>query len=134
MADWSWRVVATTTDVLALSVLAWALVEVAHPGAYVVEGLDLVLVVAYLAICVGIWGRTLGNLVAKTAVVDTETGAGIGLARAAIRAACIVAFIFTMVLIALDVFWPLGDPRRQSLHDKAATSIVVRTGSWSRRG
>lgn len=45
----------------------------------------------------------------------------------------VVSFLstFTALFALLDVLWPLWDPRKQALHDKAAGTVVVRgSGSW----
>jgi uncharacterized RDD family membrane protein YckC len=82
-------------------------------------------------------GQTLGNRVATTRVRDASTGAMLGTLQATIRT-LIVMFYFVgayalpraIFLVALGVgvvdnLYPLFDARNQTLHDKAAHTIVV---------
>jgi uncharacterized RDD family membrane protein YckC len=34
---------------------------------------------------------------------------------------------FTVVIWVLDMLWPLWDSKRQTLHDKAVGTVVIRT-------
>lgn len=78
---------------------------------------------------VGSRGQTPGKQVLGIKVVDaTDQRSPIGYVRAFRR------WLFTALLWALftapgvvDHLWPLRDARRQTLHDKLARSIVVRT-------
>ena len=82
-------------------------------------------------------GQTIGKRVLRIRVVDDATGKPLdaqrGLTRAVLPLAFGVASIlgdstFTIALLAnlLDGLWPLWDPRKQTWHDKAAGSVVVR--------
>lgn len=71
-------------------------------------------------------GQTVGKMVMKIQVRDEATGGPIGYGKAFIRwivalllqAACYVPGI-------VDVLFPLWDPKRQTIHDKAANSLVI---------
>jgi uncharacterized RDD family membrane protein YckC len=55
------------------------------------------------------------------------TGDPIGYARAFLRWLVSAALWWVLYVGGLvDVLWPLWDDRNQSLHDKAANSVVVR--------
>ena len=72
-------------------------------------------------------GQTLGKMALSLQVRDARTGGPIGLGRGFLRS--LVATVLWLVLVLpglLDVLSPLWDPRRQSWHDKAAGSVVVR--------
>ena len=78
-------------------------------------------------------GRTWGKRILGIRVVSDETGALItrsqGAARAGVVAALSLASNFILglgILSILNVLWPLWDQKRQTWHDKAAGSIVVR--------
>jgi uncharacterized RDD family membrane protein YckC len=71
-------------------------------------------------------GQTLGKMALKIRVVDAKTGGPIGYGKAALR--WFVAAILWWVLYIpgiVDVLFPLWDAKRQTLHDKAASTVVV---------
>ncbi len=73
------------------------------------------------------WGRTLGQAMMRIYTVDELQGrTPIGPSRAAVRS--LVAGILTVVPLAafVDLLWPLWDRRNQTLHDKAAGTVVLR--------
>jgi len=84
---------------------------------------NLVLSVAYFSIFEGSRGQTLGGMVANVRVVDADTGALIGIPRAIWRN---LVRIVSGFVLALGYLWMLWDPRKQTWHDKAANSVVVR--------
>jgi uncharacterized RDD family membrane protein YckC len=98
--------------------------NVAVPSSQLLEfyGVTLVVWVGYL----GLFGsskrgQTIGMLIYGIAVRDERDGGQVRVGRAALR---------SLILIVLfgfffDCAWPLWDPRRQSLHDKAARTLVV---------
>jgi uncharacterized RDD family membrane protein YckC len=48
---------------------------------------------------------------------------------AVLRLLCTVGLGFVPVVGgALDLLWPLWDPQRQTLHDKAVGTFVIKTG------
>lgn len=72
-------------------------------------------------------GQTLGLMAMGTRCVDANTGQAIGYGRAAVR-----WLVWEVLLLALligrllDVLWPLWDGRNQTIHDKAASTVVIR--------
>lgn len=87
-------------------------------------------------------GQTWGKRILGIRVLSDETGGLITRAQGAARAGVVAAltlignfalgdgdsFYATLnILATLDVLWPLWDRKRQTWHDKAAGSIVVRT-------
>ena len=76
-------------------------------------------------------GQTIGNRAAKTRVVSASSGDSLTFKTSIIRWLVIGAFSFSylfyvgVLLAPLDYLWPLWDPRRQTLHDKIAGTIVV---------
>jgi uncharacterized RDD family membrane protein YckC len=77
------------------------------------------------------WGQTLGKRALSTRVVSAYDGSPIG-GVAAVKRAAVYALIPVIPLLGtffavLNDLWLTWDRRRQCLHDKAASTIVVRT-------
>lgn len=71
-------------------------------------------------------GQTVGKMVMKIQVRDEATGGPIGYGKAALR--WIVALVLSILCYIpgiVDALFPLWDPKRQTLHDKAANSLVI---------
>ena len=56
-------------------------------------------------------------------VIDADTGALIGIPRGIVRN---VVRIVSGLVFGLGYLWMLWDPRKQTWHDKAANTVVVR--------
>jgi len=71
-------------------------------------------------------GQTLGKMVMKIAVKDEATGGSIGYGRATVRW-LVATVLWNLCFLPglIDHLFPLWDDRRQSLHDKAARSVVI---------
>ena len=68
-------------------------------------------------------GQTPGDAALGIRVVDIESGEVIGYGRAFGRALVSIA---SGLVIAIGYLWMLWDPRKQTWHDKAVSSIPVR--------
>lgn len=95
----------------------------------VVVGYLLALAVnlAYQVLMLSGGGQTVGNKAVHTKVVDATTGALPGTGQVVIR--WVVMFALGLLLgvgTLLDYLWPLWDSRNQTIHDKAAQTIVIR--------
>jgi uncharacterized RDD family membrane protein YckC len=128
LAGWWRRVAATIVDGLIIGIpLSIILVagNVPAAGRDLIEG--IVQVVYQILMLGGAGGRTIGNRAASTITVDAQTGAPCSYNRATPRA--IVQFVLSVTIIGgiLDIFWPLWDRQNQTLHDKAAGTVVLRT-------
>lgn len=95
-------------------------------------GMVVMPLLVYFAI--GIWnkvwlpakrGYSIGQGVMKLRIVGPE-GNLVPLGTLAIRLLITVAFGFVPFLPLLDLLWPLWDDRRQTLHDKAVNTYVVK--------
>jgi uncharacterized RDD family membrane protein YckC len=98
-------------------------VTITRQGALLVVLIVLIYTTAFIG---SSRGQTLGMMVARVKAVDGLTGAPIGHARALGRGIfeyLMIVFVFPW---ALDMLFPLWDPRRQTLHDKVARSIVIK--------
>jgi uncharacterized RDD family membrane protein YckC len=72
-------------------------------------------------------GQTIGMMAVRARAVDAVSGAPIGYARALGRV--LVEYLLLFVLVApwvLDMLFPLWDSRRQTLHDKATNTVVIK--------
>jgi uncharacterized RDD family membrane protein YckC len=130
LADWTVRAVATSLDVVVLTVAQGVLRTVGFSpvGLFVC---DWVLVFGYLS--VGAWlGATLGNVATRTRVVDERGGGRLSFLHAARRTLCLLGLLVTLIGAVVDVMVPHLDSRRQTLHDKAGHSLVIRSGRFFR--
>jgi uncharacterized RDD family membrane protein YckC len=82
----------------------------------------------YDTVMIGSRNQTFGKMALGIKVVDADDRAPIGYARAFRRWLSTAALwaLFTVPGV-LDHLWPLRDRRNQTLHDKLARSVVVRT-------
>lgn len=94
------------------------------PGTVVVT---LLIGALYAGLMIGLRGQTLGMMAVRVRAVDATTGQLIGVWRAIGRDLLerLLGFLFFLPLV-LDLLFPLWDPRRQTLHDKATNTVVVR--------
>lgn len=125
LAGWWLRVGATIIDGLVL-IIPNILLDFAfgRAGEY---GLGQVLFAAYTIIMLGRLGQTVGNMAVHTRAVDAVSGEIPGYGKAAIRWLVLLVLNITVIGGLLNIFWPLWDRRNQTLHDKAAGTLVVRT-------
>jgi uncharacterized RDD family membrane protein YckC len=68
-------------------------------------------------------GQTPGDAALGIRVVDIDSGAVIGYPRAFGR--CLVSIVSGLVIV-LGYLWMLWDPRKQTWHDKAVSSLPIR--------
>jgi uncharacterized RDD family membrane protein YckC len=73
-------------------------------------------------------GYSVGQGLMKLKVVDSH-GNLVPMGTCVLRLLCTVGLGFVPVVGgALDLLWPLWDPQRQTLHDKAVGTFVIKTG------
>jgi uncharacterized RDD family membrane protein YckC len=140
LASWGRRLAALLVDITVLIlVIAVALlaagVSAEELRARMREGETLLVVVLFLipeaiyyTALIGSRSQTLGKMALGIKVVDAESRSPIGYARAFTRwlSTATLRALFTIPTV-IDHLWPLRDPRNQTLHDKLARSVVVRT-------
>lgn len=140
LAGWGRRLAALLLDtaILGLVVAATVLAAGVQPDDLrerIRDGETMLLVVLFLVpeaiyqtAMIGSRNQTLGKMALGIAVVDAESRSPIGYPRAFTRWLSTAAMraLFTVPTI-VDHLWPLRDPRNQTLHDKFARSVVVRT-------
>lgn len=71
-------------------------------------------------------GQTVGKMFLRIQVRDAALGGPIGHRRAFLRRLVGETLLLLRFPWIIDLLFPLWDKRRQTLHDKAAGSIVVR--------
>lgn len=125
LAGWWARVGATIVDGLVLLIPNILLdLALGRAGEY---GVGEVLYAAYVIIMLGRLGQTVGNMAVHTRAVDAASGQIPGYGKAAIRWLVLLVLNITVIGGILNILWPLWDSRNQTLHDKAAGTLVVRT-------
>jgi uncharacterized RDD family membrane protein YckC len=81
----------------------------------------------YAWVMLGIWGATIGKMAVGIAVRRGADANPIGFGRALGRVASVFVLGIVTIPLLLSYLWPLWDNRNQTLHDKMANTIVVRT-------
>ena len=140
LASWGRRLAALLLDAAILGLVVAATVLAAGVPAddlreRIQGGETMLLVLLFLApeaiyqtAMIGSRNQTLGKMAVGIQVLDAETRSPIGYPRAFTRWVSTAAMraLFTIPTI-IDHLWPLRDPKNQTLHDKLARSVVVRT-------
>ena len=88
--------------------------------------LSALVMVIYATALIGGRGQTVGMRAVRVKAVVAGEGAPVSYARALGRAVCEIAFAPLVIPWVLDMLFPLWDPRRQTIHDKVARTVVVR--------
>ncbi len=141
LASWGRRLVAMVIDGLllggiVLATLVTAGIPLEDVNATILEGSSLALILIFVlpkaiydTAMIGSRNQTFGKMALHIKVVDeVDRVTPIGYARAFTRWLS-TAFLWALFTVpgVLDHLWPLRDRRRQTLHDKFAHSVVVRT-------
>lgn len=86
--------------------------------------LNIILDLLYFTLMIGLVnGKTLGGMVLGIRVVPADGGGSVSIGKALIRT--VVAYISGLVLV-LGYLWMLWDSNKQTWHDKAAGTYVVK--------
>ena len=141
LASWGRRLAALLVDGMILSAIVLAtLVSAGVPledvNTTILEGSSLALILIFIlpkaiydTAMIGSRNQTFGKMALHIKVVDeADRVTPIGYGRAFTRWLS-TAFLWALFTVpgVLDHLWPLRDGRRQTLHDKFAHSVVVRT-------
>jgi uncharacterized RDD family membrane protein YckC len=140
LASWGRRLVALVVDgaILGAVVVATVLVGGVTPqelNTLLVDGDTLVLLALFVipeaiydTVMIGSRNQTFGKMAVGIKVVGADDRAPIGYTRA-FRRWLSTAFLWALFTVPgiLDHLWPLRDRRNQTLHDKFARSVVVRS-------
>jgi uncharacterized RDD family membrane protein YckC len=153
LAEWWKRAVAAIIDALVLGVPAYAIMflfglgvaneaeidpvtgEIEGGGGFLAGFFIAMLVIAVISVLYSVLlnggekGQTVGKMAMKIQVRDEATGGPIGYGKAFLRWLVTQALGFLCGIGSLlDLLFPLWDPKRQTLHDKAASSLVIDIG------
>jgi uncharacterized RDD family membrane protein YckC len=141
LASWGRRLAAMLVDGailggLVLVTVVSAGVPLEDVNTTILEGSSLALILIFIVpkaiydtAMIGSRNQTFGKMALHIQVVDeADRATPIGYARAFTRWLS-TAFLWALFTVpgVLDHLWPLRDGRRQTLHDKFARSVVVRT-------
>lgn len=128
LAGWGYRAVAAVVDAVIIGIPTYFIDHASGiRGRSGYLYLDLAVSFVYSFATIGYWGRTFGMALLRLDAVDAVDGRlPIGPSKAAIRS--LTAGVLTIITIGgvVDLLWPLWDPRNQTLHDKAAGTVVLR--------
>ena len=101
-----------------------------HSSGYHVGGkgvlIHALIAILYGSLMCGATGQTLGMMAVRVRAVRKDTGGPIGLGRALVRG--VLEYVLVLLLFlpwVLDMLFPLWDEARQTLHDKAAGTVVI---------
>ena len=140
LSGWWRRVGATVTDnavlIVPSSVVLWLVSLVAGSfvgvlAGFAVQGIYQVFLLASPR------GQTLGNRLVATRVCDQSTGGTITRRQAVWRWGFVAAYSaialanspiassIVMMIVVVDVLFPLANPLKQTLHDRVAGTLVV---------
>jgi len=128
LASWAARALGAVADGVVIGIPTYLIalgLDVRGRSGYFY--LDLIVSFVYSFSLVGFLGHTLGMSLMRLQAVEAREGrTPIGVLRAAIRSA--TAGLLTIIPLGaiIDLLWPLWDPRNQTIHDKAAGTIVLR--------
>ena len=114
------RLAGSIVDGIVIGVVDTVLRLVLHGAG---AGLGVVASFAYYTWFHGRTGQTPGDAVFGIRVLDVDTREVIGYGRAFVR--CLVSIVSGLVVV-LGYLWMLWDPRKQTWHDKAVSSLPVR--------
>jgi len=127
LATWWHRAGASIVDGLLVGVPVLLLVAAAGMSGVSANLPESIISALYAFALIAWWGgQTVGNRAVRTRVVDARTGGPVDPGRSAVRAGVMWILTITFVGGILDIIWPLWDRRKQTLHDKAAGTLVVR--------
>lgn len=126
LAGWWRRVGATFLDGIIIAIPVGFILGIAGANQAVIDLVAALAFFVYITVLLGGSGQTVGNRAVSTRTVDANQGTPIGSSRAAVRALVQVVLQITVIGWILDFLWPLWDSRNQTLHDKAAGSVVIR--------
>ncbi|MCP2336765.1 RDD family protein [Actinomadura rupiterrae] len=98
-----------------------------HAGGGIANLIVFVLALAYYTILQGKFGQTVGKMAVGTRVVRAEDGGPVGYGAALLRT-FVMYVLWAICCIGgiVDGVWLFADSRRQTLHDKAGRTVVMR--------
>ncbi len=86
-----------------------------------------ILFLIYGGVMIGSRGQTLGMMAVGIKAVSDPDGGPVGMGRAFGRAVVQILLSYTVVVGLISDLFPLWDAKRQTLQDKAVSTVVVRS-------
>ena len=81
----------------------------------------------YAGLLIGGWnGQTVGMKAMRIRCVSAADASSVAYSTSFLRAFIHAIFEIIPIVLAVDLLWPLWDARNQTLHDKVASTIVVK--------
>jgi uncharacterized RDD family membrane protein YckC len=81
----------------------------------------------YATILIAAWaGHTVGMRLVRVQCVTAADGSKVSWGRSAGRAAVFAVLSILILPGLIDLLWPLWDSKNQTLHDKAAGTVVIK--------
>ena len=128
LAGYWLRVVGYLIDGVIVGVIALALYLVAWGISSTI--VSLVATVAgflYAGLLIGGWnGQTVGMKAMGIRCVNSADASTVTYATAFLRALIHALFQIIPIVVLIDLLWPIWDARNQTLHDKVASTIVIK--------
>ncbi|MPZ87680.1 MAG: hypothetical protein GEU81_06300, partial [Nitriliruptorales bacterium] len=122
------RFVGALLDGIILSVVAWVVASLLGVDTTNSSSVSTLLGLVYFTYFhATIAGQTVGNRLVGIRIADATSGGPIPYSRAFIR---YLMSIVSAIPLALGYLWMLWDDRRQTWHDKVASTLVVRTSYY----
>jgi uncharacterized RDD family membrane protein YckC len=125
LVGWWRRVGATLIDGIILGLASTAIDAAIGTGGG--RLLTIIIGAAYTISLIGGQAQTIGNRATSSRVVLAANGQPPSYGPAAIRWLVESLLAVTIIGGILDILWPLWDSRNQTLHDKAAGTVVILT-------
>jgi uncharacterized RDD family membrane protein YckC len=94
---------------------------------FVALGIGLVVSILYATILIGAVGKTVGMMAVGVRCVRDETHAAVGYGKAFGRALVERIFFILFPVWVVNMLFPIWDKKRQTLHDKVVSTVVLRT-------
>lgn len=94
---------------------------------FIAIGLGLVVTILYATILIGAVGKTVGMMAVGVQCVRDETHDAVGYGKAFVRALVERIFFILFPVWVVNMLFPIWDRKRQTLHDKVVSTVVLRT-------
>ena len=142
VAGFGWRAAGFLIDAILVTVVTLMIAAASGLPTLALLIVEFVIGTLYPALTIARWnGHTIGMGVFGLRCVDAVTWTAVPLTQALVRAVTAqlintIGLIIRVGVVAqiLDLLWPLWDANNQTLHDKVARTMVLRTPSLATGG
>lgn len=88
------------------------------------SSIAMIVSILYYVILIGKKGQTFGKMALGIKVVKVDTNQVPGIGGAVIRE--VVGKFLSAIILGIGYLWMIWDPKKQALHDKIASTVVIR--------